>query len=578
MVTLNPLLVVVLVMCLCLVRVSGGSTGVWGWVLYTVGLGGDSVVADEPGANDAAVPDTIEVDVADLDLGSYRLPWRPWQNPGVGGGGALATDDDKNSAAEKEQQKVLVILFERVGTYSVCKQRIADGLSSELQGRTVEQLDNEEQRALHTNIGLALTNCHLHEHGREIQGGELYRSADEMTTDDFALYTQFLLAVEDTLVSQLGHERWQRSVEQLVGTLSQQLQTASVDMRGLEKLTEATRVAQQEVRRGQDVSLIIQKETRVAQVASLVLQQEAREVQAYSVAIQNETLVKQQRVQELVESTARVGEAHFSRLHEAARAGEEQVHKLLLATQGVAIVAAQVGEQQGVLIRGQKEMEDVLSTAAATSQDIAEMMGGQHALLLEVQQQSNDLVGAWKPALDAVHAASTTGGFFDGLQVVLFYFLWATVLWLVPAVAKPYQLGGVANLVLVVSAGVECYAPVDKTTMAQARTVVSTASAIGLVVAMVVRALGLDRLLAEALEDHNLYALGCHTVNSSDHSPGGAQAFIDALLTDVGRGNSPRLVIDSCPALLDLLSEAPPGYLYDEEGDLVACDQGDYWG
>lgn len=436
--------------------------------------------------------------------GGYRLPWRPWSTAR----GAAVTP-------EAEQDKVLVVLFERVGTYTVCKQRIADGLGSELRGRVVEELGNEEQRRLHTHLGLALTNCHLQEHDRQL--AEPYRSASEMTGDDFALYTQFLLAVEETMVSQLGHERWQRSVEQMVSTLTGRMAETNADLRGLGVVAAEARDAQQELLEGQGAAV-----------------------------------AQQGRLHALVQGTADAGEAHFARLHDAA----------VQAAQ-LTMVAAQAAEQQMALIRGQAEMEQMLSVAAAASADIAEMVGAQHTLLLDVREQSDSIIGAWGPALEAVRAASSKVGFFEGLHTALFYLLWFLALQLVPRVLKPPHLADAAYLALVLAAAVECYAPLDPEVVERTRVSLCAATAVAFLVAAVVKVYGMRPI---AVADANASVLVC----AADRA--GETAFVRALLADIKRGTIPPIDVDKCPALLALLAEAPPGYTRDEDdGELVAC-------
>ena len=136
---------------------------------------------------------------------SYRLPWRKFER--------------------KDTKVVTKHIFDRIGTYDKCKRQVGDSINVKLgPERTLEDLDNIEQRKLQIFLGLSLTTCHLREHGRDV----MYDSTETMSPEDFAIYTQFLLAIEDTLVSKLGHERWQRSVEMLVTTVSTQLESTSV--------------------------------------------------------------------------------------------------------------------------------------------------------------------------------------------------------------------------------------------------------------------------------------------------------------------------------------------------------------
>ncbi len=171
---------------------------------------------------------------------SYRLPWRFWRN-------------DNNLYNKKQnEQKAIAKLFERVATLSKCKQSVADGINRELHGRLIEDLNENEQRTLHTRVALALTNCHLCEHGRGGRSSDSfdikYNNPDEMSDTDFSIYTQFLLGVEDTFISQLGHERWQRSVEQLVSTMFEELQTTHSELEKLKDLSKEGVTLQRKVK------------------------------------------------------------------------------------------------------------------------------------------------------------------------------------------------------------------------------------------------------------------------------------------------------------------------------------------
>jgi len=101
----------------------------------------------------------------------------------------------------------------RVGASNECRKRIADRL---LQNALAETTSPDERKKAFDEITLELTNCHLDHHGR----GTLYSNSFEMSEPYFAIFTQFSLAVEQ-IVSELSHEKWQRSVEALIEDLFQ---------------------------------------------------------------------------------------------------------------------------------------------------------------------------------------------------------------------------------------------------------------------------------------------------------------------------------------------------------------------
>jgi len=158
------------------------------------------------------------------DAERYTLPWKPW------------LEDKMASESVSPKQ-----LFERLAAVNGCRQTTADSL---LGPQKLKSVNGQTKKHLFDKIALALTNCHLSDHGR---GPSHYVDSFSMTEAHFSIFTQMLLSVE-RLASELEHERWQRSVEDLVTVLYSETRAASNKLAALDQQAAMVLKTQRKIR------------------------------------------------------------------------------------------------------------------------------------------------------------------------------------------------------------------------------------------------------------------------------------------------------------------------------------------
>mmetsp|Transcript_8980 Transcript_8980/g.16859 ORF Transcript_8980/g.16859 Transcript_8980/m.16859 type:complete len:445 (-) Transcript_8980:895-2229(-) len=261
------------------------------------------------------------------------------------------------------------VLFDRLGPMDSCRRLVADRMIEKLShSMDPDDMDAESKKQWYDALALSLTNCHLDSHGRDAQ----YTGTFEMTEAHFSLYTQFLLAVEH-ISSEMEHERWQRSVENLVTELHSGSTRAKESIRSI--LSMATRGID-----NQEQLLRAQKRLRSSMRLSIKHQKRFWD-----------NFTKH--------TTERFGQVH-STVTETGTLASETLYQI-------------------------RNQQVVLEEISHNSDNLKNSMGQHVEMLNSAKHQLVNTFEEWKPLIESIHYATTQQNtLYETTLVLLFYFAW----------------------------------------------------------------------------------------------------------------------------------------------------------
>lgn len=444
------------------------------------------------------------------DLGKYSLPWK------------------KLKQEEHNSINVPNLIFERVNTFDNCKRRVGDFVVNELGDKSIEELVDIELRELQIDTSYELTKCHFEEHGRK-----LYASTPaDMSEDEFAIYTQFVLAIEDTIVNRILHERWQKSVEILVTETTRQLEfvgyklnSFSDDMKALSESQNKTLEMQVTTLETANKTLEIQavavkntNKTLELQNRTLRSQNESLKLQNASLLKTNETLILQSETIKNQEKIRVDTEKHFENIQK----GTDKIGKLVDDLEMFSL-------NQERLLKAQERTNKKMTETAQASENIATMLAEQQEAILESQRQTEELFSIWKPMLNKLDQISRPW-FWDLCHRSFYFFIWAMFLRLSHA-------NNFSWLTYIAAIGIDISTDIDNMDLVRH----------GMVV----------------------FSLFCFSFTYIRFKPNRNNYTLANALSDIDKGIVPKKV-KMTQDIKNLLMQAPPGYYISNDGSLAA--------
>ena len=479
------------------------------------------------------------------DFGSYKLPWKKL----------------RNNSEINGNEFVIKKLFERVGSFDECKSKITSSLTEELNGREINELNGDEYREIQTFLAMTLTACHYYEHNKEFSKVK----PNQLSEDQFNIYTQFLIAVEDTIVNQLGHEKWERSVEILVSTLTLNLKFSNDKLDEIGETLQENSIKQREILTKQDTLIVnqdktmknqkifqrkqnqsikkqqkqheIQRQTLLKQTEIKIGQQNIIDAHVKVVSIQNKTLVYQHMVTDSMQHFFKtIVKQNDNTLKETSEING-QIVSLVGTTKGLYENIDNLGEKQGEILKLQSKSHAIVSETAKRSNELTAMIRKQQAELTELQMKSEKLANIWGPTLEKLEKASQP--YFVQLFYIAFYYaLWLIVLRII---AHNYS---VSWLIFISSIAIELY--VDSVTKENKEKIRCYLMFFSILVRLIVF-VGPIRF-PKRLD------------------------LVSIAFLEINKGVVPNINPYDHPELLELLSLPPSGYEIGEDGELYSIE------